>query len=90
MFNDITNVNSQKVQNKCPAQANEVATYAAKFRSGYWCVCGPGSEKTWNYHEDLTKLQTVNQTNSLSGRQENFLPANTRCSCVRTFFKQVY
>ena len=44
MFNDITIWESQKVQSKCQAQWDEVATYAARFRLGYWCFSGPGSE----------------------------------------------
>ena len=61
MFDDITNWESQKRQNTCPAQANEVAILAARFRPGYWCFCGPGPEK----NDHLTRLQTVNVTNSL-------------------------
>ena len=44
IFHDITNWESQKVQDKSPAQAKEVATYAARFGPCYWCFCGPGSE----------------------------------------------
>ena len=51
MFIDITNWESQKVQHKCTAQANEVAIHAARFRPGYWYFCGPGSKKTWTHHE---------------------------------------
>ena len=60
--NDITNWESQKVPNKCQAQANEVASYAARVRLGYWCFCGPGLDKTWKYneerpsHHDLARL----------------------------------
>ena len=48
MFNDITNWESQKVLNKCIVQAKEVASYAARFRPGYRCFCGPGSDKHGN------------------------------------------
>ena len=41
---DITNWESRKVQDKCLAQANEVATHTARLRPGYWCFCGRGSE----------------------------------------------
>ena len=51
MFNDINSWEIQKVHNKCLAQANDVATYSARFRPGYWCFCGPGEEKTWTYNE---------------------------------------
>ena len=47
-FNDITDYGSRKVQNKCPAQANEVAICGARFRPGYLCFCGPGSEQARN------------------------------------------
>ena len=43
MFNDITEY-GRKVQGKCLNSAKEVASCAAKFRPGYWCFCGPGSE----------------------------------------------
>ena len=46
-INNITDYGSRKVQNKCPAQANEVATCGARFRPGYLCFCGPGSEQAW-------------------------------------------
>ena len=56
MFN-ITDWESQKVQNKCPAQASEVATYAAKVQPDCRCLCGPGSEKTWTKNEDRPSYQ---------------------------------
>ena len=37
-FNDITNWESQKVPNECPAQAREAATCAARFGPGYWGI----------------------------------------------------
>ena len=57
MLNDITNWESQKVQNKWQAEASEVATFAARFSPGYWCICGPGSEKTWKYNEERPSRQ---------------------------------
>ena len=51
MFNDITDYGGKKVQGKCLDSANEVATCAARFRPGYWCFCGRGSEQTWKYNE---------------------------------------
>ena len=44
MFDDVTNWESRKVQDTCPAPAKEVATYAGRFRPGCWCFCAPGSE----------------------------------------------
>ena len=52
MFNNIANWESPKVQTECLAEAEEVANYAARFRYGYWCFCGPGSDKSWAYNED--------------------------------------
>ena len=46
IFNDMTNWETRKAQDTCRAQAEEVATFAARFRPGYGCFCGPGSEKT--------------------------------------------
>ena len=43
-------------QNKCLARAGEVPLSAARFRPGYWCFCGPGSEKTWKYNAERPKL----------------------------------
>ena len=40
------------MQYKSLAQAKEVATHAARFRPGYWCFCGPGSDKNWTYNEE--------------------------------------
>ena len=57
MFNDIASWESQKVQNRCQAQANEVATYSARFRPGYWCFRGPGSDKNWNCDEERPSHQ---------------------------------
>ena len=56
MFDYIT-WKSLKVQDQCPAQAKEGATYAASFRLCYWCFCGPGSEKTWTYNQDQPSYQ---------------------------------
>ena len=56
MFDCIT-CKSWKVQDQCPAQAKEGATYAAGFRLGYWCFCGPGSEKTWTCNKDRPSHQ---------------------------------
>ena len=39
------------------AQAREVSSHAARFRHGYWCCCGPGSEKTWKYNEERPSHQ---------------------------------
>ena len=66
MFNDITQWESQTVQNKCPAQANEVATYAARFRLGYWCWSRGGKDLEYKEEQLPTSLQTVDGTNSLS------------------------
>ena len=56
MFDYIT-WKSRKVQDQCPAQAKEGATYAASFRLGYWCFCGLGSGKTWTYSKDRPSHQ---------------------------------
>ena len=40
------------MQDKCLAEAKEVATHKAGFRPGCWCLCGPGPEKTSKYDED--------------------------------------
>ena len=46
MFNDITDTGRRKVQGRCLESANEVATYAARFRLSYLCFCGPELEQT--------------------------------------------
>ena len=46
IFSDMTNWETRKVQDTCRAQAEKVATYAARCTRGYGCFCGPGSEKT--------------------------------------------
>ena len=38
-------------------KARDVATYAARFRPGYLCFCGSGSEKTWQMNEDQPSHQ---------------------------------
>ena len=58
MFNDMTDYGSKKVQGKCLAK--EVATYAARFRLGYWCFCGPGSEQTWTHNESRPSSHSAN------------------------------
>ena len=56
MFNDTTNWESEGAQQLFSSSVH-VATYAARFRPGYWCFCGPGSEKTWKYNEERPFLQ---------------------------------
>ena len=53
MFNNITNWESQKVQRKYPAQADEVSTNAARFRLGCWF----SAEKTWTNNEQRPSHQ---------------------------------
>ena len=60
MFNDITNWESRKVHDNCPAQAREVPTYAARFRSGYLSFCGSGSGKPWTRNEVRPAHQFAN------------------------------
>ena len=70
MSNDITNWESQKVQNKCPGHANEVATYAARLRPGSWCFSVSRTRKRPGHslnNDHLTHLQTVNGANLFSG-----------------------
>ena len=38
-------------------QAKDVATCTARFRPGYWCFLGPGSEKTWTTNEERPSHQ---------------------------------
>ena len=66
MFNDITDHASKKVQGKFLDSAKEVASHPTRFRPGYWCFCGPGSEQTWDCNESrlLLILLTVSGTNS--------------------------
>ena len=39
------------MQWKCLVIAKEVATCRARWRPGFSCFCGPGSEQTWKYNE---------------------------------------
>ena len=51
IFHEIINwESSEGCKQACPAQAKELAAYAARFRPGYGCFCGP-SEKTWTCNE---------------------------------------
>ena len=50
-FDDITDHARNKVQGKSLDCATEVASRVARFRPGYWCFCGPGSEQIWKYNE---------------------------------------
>ena len=60
MFNDIAAYGSTKVQGKCLDSAKEVASYAARFRPGNWCFCGPGSEQTWKYNKSTPTSHFAN------------------------------
>ena len=62
---------SQKVQNKCPAQASEVATYPANFWSGHLCFCGLVSETLgntqddkWIYHQQTPGFQVFEHSST--------------------------
>ena len=57
MFIDITNWESQKVQNKCLAQATEVALTRQDSDLVIVCFCAPGSEKTWKCNEERPSHQ---------------------------------
>ena len=57
IFTDIANWESPQVQTKCLPQAKDVATCTARFRLGYWCFLGPGSEKTWTTNEERPSHQ---------------------------------
>ena len=57
IFASLFNCDSRKGQDKCPAQAKEVATHAAKFRLVYWCFCGQDQKETWTYHEERPSHQ---------------------------------
>ena len=45
------------VQKRCQIHANEMAKHTARFRPGYLCFCGAGSEKPWTYNEERPSYQ---------------------------------
>ena len=51
MFDDITDCVSKKVHGHCLDSAKEVASFAARFKPGCWCFCGPGSDQTWKNND---------------------------------------
>ena len=60
MFGDTSNWESRKVQDKCRAQAKEVASYAARFRPGSLVFRGSvdkDRKKTWKFNEDRPSRQ---------------------------------
>ena len=88
-INNITDYGSRKVQNKCPAQANEVATCGARFRPGYLCFCGPGSEQAWKNTGSRPTSRVANvEWNKLASHDDERI-YHQQTSCVQTSFKHV-
>ena len=61
---------------------------AARFRLGYWCFCDPGSDLEIQRRATISPFCWRWMTVSWAWWEN--LPANTQCSSVRIFFKQVY
>ena len=72
-FNDITDYTRKKVQGNCLESAKDVASFAARFRPGSWCFCGPGSKQTWKYTESRLAAQVGN------GEWDKLALRMTRC-----------
>ena len=76
MFDDITSWESPKVQAKMSSSGK---------RSSFSC----SKIQTWLWGFPWSGIRKENGTNSLSECQANLSLANTLCSSVRSFFKQV-
>ena len=45
------------MQAKSPALAKDIVVCASRFGLDDWCLCGPGSEKTWTSNEERPSHQ---------------------------------
>ena len=94
MFDDITDCVSKKVHGNCLDSAKEVASFAARFKLGCWCFCGPGSEQTWKNNEarlaaqfaygEWDKVASVMTTEYITSKHPVFKCSNMRQTGILT------